>query len=329
MLKAFSTLSKSSLKQKRAPMISHAYRATGTSTAPKKGVLGQKVSNRGFAMQMQQQEVAPAELMDARREAHQVRHDIPRGKNRVPYNIKVGDSIHGFTVTEKEAIPSFDVVAYKLEHAATGAKWLHLDSSDTDNVFAVMFRTPPDDHTGKPHILEHLALCGSRHYPVRDPFFNMIKRSLNTFMNAWTGSDFTMYPFSSQNAQDYRNLLSVYTDAAFLPNLNYLDFRQEGHRLEFTDPEDPKSGLKFHGVVYNEMKGAMSDPDGAFVHKVNEGLFQKSQYRFNSGGEPKHITDLQYQELADFHRMYYHPSNATFFSYGDLDFTEHLKFVEE
>ena len=222
---------------------------------------------------MQQHEAAPSELMDARREAHQVRHDIPRGKNRVPYNIKVGDTIHGFTVKEIEKIELFDIEAYKLEHEAAGAKWLHLDSSDMDNVFAVMFRTPPDDHTGKPHILEHLALCGSRHYPVRDPFFNMIKRSLNTFMNAWTGSDFTMYPFSSQNAQDFRNLLSVYTDCAFLPNLNYLDFRQEGHRLEFNNPEDASSGLKFQGVVYNEMKGAMSDPDDAFAHKVNECLF--------------------------------------------------------
>ena len=164
-------------------------------------------------------------------------------------------------------------MAYKLEHEGTGAKWLHLDSSDTDNVFAVMFRTPPDDHTGKPHILEHLALCGSKHYPVRDPFFNMIKRSLNTFMNAWTGSDFTMYPFSSQNAQDFRNLLSVYTDSAFLPNLNYLDFRQEGHKLEFNIADDPSSGLKIGGVVYNEMKGAMSDPEEAFIYKINENLF--------------------------------------------------------
>jgi len=169
-----------------------------------------------------------------------------------------------------------------------------MDSSDTDNVFSVLFRTPPDDHTGKTHILEHLATCGSKHYPVRDPFFNMLKRSLNTYMNAWTGSDFTMYPFSTQNAQDYRNLLSVYTDSAFLPNLNYFDFRQEGHRLEFNDPEDSASGLSYKGVVYNEMKGAMSNPDDAFMHKLNENLFKKSQYKFNSGGEPKHITDLQY-----------------------------------
>ena len=116
---------------------------------------------------------------------------------------------------------------------------------------------------------------------------------------------------------------------AFSPNLNYYDFRQEGHRLEFKDPEDPNSGLMYKGVVYNEMKGAMSNPDDAFMHRINENLFQKSQYKFNSGGEPKHITDLQYQELVDFQKKYYHPSNAQFFTYGDLDFTEHLKFVEE
>ena len=192
-----------------------------------------------------------------------------------------------------------------------------------------MFRTPPDDHTGKPHILEHLATCGSKHYPVRDPFFNMLKRSLNTFMNALTGTDFTMYPFSTQNAQDFRNLLSVYTDMAFAPNLNYYDFRQEGHRLEFVDPEDPHSALMRKGVVYNEMKGAMSDPGRAFMQGLNENLFTKSQYHFNSGGEPKFITDLEYEELVDFHKKYYHPSNAHFFTYGDLDFTEHLKFVED
>lgn len=115
---------------------------------------------------------------------------------------------------------------------------------------------------------------------------------------------------------------------AFFPNLNYEDFRQEGHRLEFKDSEDPNSGLMIKGVVYNEMKGAMSNPDDAFVHRLNENLFQKAQYKFNSGGEPKFIPDLEYQELLDFHKAYYHPSNATFFTYGDLDFTDHIKFVE-
>ena len=157
----------------------------------------------------------------------------------------------------------------------------------------------------------------------------MLKRSLNTYMNAWTGSDFTMYPFSTQNAQDFRNLMSVYSDMAFSPNLNYFDFRQEGHRLEFKEPENPNSGLTYKGVVYNEMKGAMSNPDDAFMHRLNENLFQKSQYKYNSGGEPRHITSLQYSELVDFHKKYYHPSNSQFFTYGDLDFTEHLKFVQE
>lgn len=136
-------------------------------------------------------------LQTQRNTALRVPSDLPRGKERLAYNFKQGDKVHGFTTEKIEKIDFFDVCAYSLTHDKTGAKWLHLDSSDMDNVFAVLFRTPPDDHTGKPHILEHLALCGSRVYPVRDPFMNMIKRSLNTYMNAWTGSDFTMYPFSS------------------------------------------------------------------------------------------------------------------------------------
>ena len=252
---------------------------------------------------------------------------IARGKQRIPYNLKVGDEIHGFKVKGIERIEFFDINAYQLEHMNTGARFLHLDSSDMDNVFAVLFRTPPDDHTGKPHILEHLATCGTEKYPIRDPFFNMIKRSLNTYMNAWTGSDFTMYPFSSQNAKDFNNLLSVYLEMSFFPRLNYQDFRQEGHRLEFKEWNDPTTELEQKGVVYNEMKGAMSSPEDAFVHKINEHLFKKSQYKFNSGGEPKNIPELEYKDLVEFHKKYYHPSNATFLSYGDLDFTKHLEFV--
>ena len=257
-----------------------------------------------------------------------MREEVARGKNRVPYNLNVGQIVHGFKVTSIEEIPDFDIKSYKLNHEKTGAQWLHLDSSDTNNVFSIVFRTPPDDHTGKPHILEHLALCGSKHYPVRDPFFNMLKRSLNTFMNALTGPDYTMYPFSTENAQDFRNLLSVYSDMAFAPTLNYYDFRQEGHRLEFTDPKDSSSGLIRKGVVYNEMKGAMSDPNRAFFQSLRANLYKKSQYRFNFGGEPKDITDLDYEGLIDFHKKYYHPSNARIFTYGDLDFTEHLEFIE-
>lgn len=156
----------------------------------------------------------------------------------------------------------------------------------------------------------------------------MLKRSLNTYMNAWTGNDFTMYPFSTVNPQDFRNLLSVYCDMAFFPSLNYYDFRQEGHRLEFQTWNDAKTPLEIKGVVYNEMKGAMSDPYDAFIQHANSNMFSRSQYRFNSGGDPKAIPDLEYQELLDFHGKYYHPSNSMFLTYGDLDFTEHLGFIE-
>lgn len=175
--------------------------------------------------------------------------------------MKVGAVIHGFTIKEIDHVDFFKITAYKLEHNETGARYLHMDCADTENVFAVLFRTPPDDNTGKPHILEHLATCGTENFPVRDPFMNMVQRSLNTYMNAWTGSDFTMYPFASQNAKDFRNLLSVYCEMAFSPRLGYLDFRQEGHRLEFREWNDPSSELEYKGVVYNEMKGAMSNPD--------------------------------------------------------------------
>ena len=148
-------------------------------------------------------------------------------------------------------------------------------------------------------------------------------------MNAWTGSDFTMYPFSTTNPQDYRNLLSVYSDMAFKANLNYYDFRQEGHRFEFKDAKSTDSDLEIKGVVYNEMKGAMSDPENKFVKSISENLYEKSQYKFNSGGDPEAIPDLTYDQLIEFHSKYYHPTNSTFMTYGDLDFTSHLEFIEK
>lgn len=251
--------------------------------------------------------------------------DIPRGNQRTPYTLKVGDKVHEqWLVKSIDHISDFDITAYKLEHITTDAQYIHLDCSDIDNVSAILFRTPPDDNTGKTHILEHLGTCGSKNYPIRDPFMQMLKRSLNTYMNAWTGSDFTMYPFSSQNAQDFRNLQSVYLDMAFFPLLNENDFRQEGHRLDIN--EETQEAM-FKGVVYNEMKGAMSDPNATFMQSIKENLYKKSQYKYNSGGEPAFITDLKYNELLEFHDKYYHPSNCTFMSYGDLDFTEHLKFI--
>ena len=191
----------------------------------------------------------------------------------------------------------------------------------------VRFKTFPNDSTGIPHILEHLALCGSKNFPVRDPFFKMIKRSLNTFMNAWTESDFTAYPFSTCNEKDFNNLLQVYMDAAFFPNLKKTDFSQEGYRYEFEEAGNPESPLTIKGVVYNEMKGAMSNADTLFLHRLNHHMFEKATYHHNSGGDPKDIPLLKYETLKKFHEDNYHPSNSYIVTYGDLDFSQHLEFI--
>eukprot|EP00743_Colponemidia_sp_Colp-15_P009119 GILK01009947.1.p1 GENE.GILK01009947.1~~GILK01009947.1.p1 ORF type:complete len:1054 (+),score=218.44 GILK01009947.1:44-3205(+) len=251
-----------------------------------------------------------------------------RGRERDPLDLKVGDEMHGFKVTDVTYSQDFQCTVYSLLHLKTRAQYVHVDTHDTNNVFAVSFRTPPKDSTGVAHILEHTVLCGSEKYPVRDPFFNMLKRSLNTFMNAFTGSDYTMYPFSTQNAQDYRNLMSVYLDAAFFPRLRESDFKQEGHRLEFEVPNDSTSPLMFKGVVFNEMKGAMSDAGSRYAQGITSELYQNTTYHYNSGGEPADIPNLTYDGLRAFHRVHYHPSNARFYSYGDLSLAEHLEMIQ-
>ncbi|CAN0606358.1 unnamed protein product, partial [Ectocarpus sp. 12 AP-2014] len=170
-----------------------------------------------------------------------------------------------------------------------------------ENVFFVALRTFPMDSTGVAHILEHTALCGSERYPVRDPFFMMIRRSLNTFMNAFTSSDWTAYPFASMNRKDFDNLLSVYLDSVFFSKLDPLDFAQEGHRLEFDKPEDPSTDLVYRGVVYNEMKGAMSSATSQLWQNLSSHLFPTTTYHYNSGGEPDHIVDLEYEDLVKFY----------------------------
>ena len=240
-----------------------------------------------------------------------------------------GQKLLGFFVEHVDELPAINATMIRLRHEKTGARFMHLDREDTNNLFSVGFRTPPDDSTGVAHILEHTALCGSQRFPVRDPFFSMLKRSLNTFMNAMTASDWTMYPFSSQNQKDFRNLLDIYLDAAFFPLLNERDFSQEGHRVEFENPEDVESPLVYKGVVYNEMKGAMSDPSSLLSRRMGRALYPTTTYHHNSGGEPADIPTLSWQQLRDFHARYYHPSNAWFFSYGNLDLKEHLQFVED
>lgn len=233
-----------------------------------------------------------------------------------------------FELTARESIPALNLEYRLYRHPGTGARHLHLEADDDNNAFMVAFPTIPSDSTGVAHILEHTTLCGSRRYPVRDPFFMMLRRSLNTFMNAFTGNDMTAYPFATCNAKDFENLLSVYLDCVFFPRLDELDFAQEGHRLEFSVPDDPSSPLVYRGVVYNEMKGAMSAPVAQLWHHLQSNLFPTTTYHFNSGGDPAAIPDLTYDALRRFHATHYHPSHAVFMTYGDLPAERHQKAFE-
>jgi len=191
-----------------------------------------------------------------------LRHDWRRLSSVASYpslrnnsKFHVGDELHGYKIREIEDISELCLTAYYLEHKKSGAEHLHIARDDGDNAFGVGFRTTPTDSTGVAHILEHLALCGSIKYPCRDPFMKMTRRSLATFMNAFTGADFTLYPFSTQNQKDFENLLAIYLDAAFFPRLRPVDFRQEGWRLEHENVHDASTPINIKGVVYNEMKG--------------------------------------------------------------------------
>ena len=238
-----------------------------------------------------------------------------------------GEMYHGFRVEEVDRVTELQLEAIRLRHERTGAQYLHINRADTNNVFSVALKTAPMDSTGVPHILEHTVLCGSRQFPVRDPFFKMLNRSMATYMNAWTAADWTMYPFAAVNSKDLENLRRVYMDAVFHPNLNRADFQQEGWRLEHEIPTDPKSPIVFKGVVYNEMKGAFSDVGSLFSTRLQQHMHPNSTYAIVSGGDPKSITDLTHQQLVAFHRQNYHPSNSRFFSYGQYPLDEHLKYV--
>lgn len=227
-----------------------------------------------------------------------------------------------FERIRSQAIESLNIVVEQYRHKRTGAVHYHLASEDNENVFLVALRTVPEDSTGVAHILEHTALCGSERYPVRDPFFMMIRRSLNTFMNAFTSSDWTAYPFASQNRKDFNNLLAVYLDAVFFSRLDELDFAQEGHRVEFEQPDNADSNLVYKGVVYNEMKGAMSSVPSTLWQTLCKYLYPTTTYHYNSGGDPEHIPELSYDQLKAFYRSHYHPSNAIFMTYGDIPAAE-------
>ncbi|KAI2633927.1 Metalloenzyme, LuxS/M16 peptidase-like protein [Xylaria nigripes] len=247
---------------------------------------------------------------------------------------KPGEKLHGFTLLRTKHVPELELTAIHLKHDKTGADYLHIAREDSNNVFSIGFKTNPPDDTGVPHILEHTTLCGSEKYPIRDPFFKMLPRTLSNFMNAFTASDHTFYPFATTNAQDFQNLMSVYLDATLHPLLKQTDFTQEGWRI---GPENPRvaeadgevkpedSKLVFKGVVYNEMKGQMSDAGYLFYIRFQDHIFPSIN---NSGGDPQKITDLTYNQLKEFHAQHYHPSNAKLMTYGDMPLADHLREID-
>ena len=238
------------------------------------------------------------------------------------------ESLSAYEIISHEFLPDVDSDSWLLRHKKTGARIALLPKNDNNKVFYIAFRTPPEDSTGVAHIIEHTVLCGSRDFPVKDPFIELAKGSLNTFLNAMTYPDKTVYPVASCNEQDFKNLMHVYMDAVFYPNI-YREqniFRQEGWHYE-ADSAD--SEITVNGVVYNEMKGALSQPDDILGREINAVLYPHTPYRHESGGDPVSIPDLTYEYYLDFHRRYYHPSNSYIYLYGDVDMAERLTWIDE
>jgi len=231
----------------------------------------------------------------------------------------------GFVVENVVEIPEIKCSLIELVHKKTGAKVMHIANDDEENVFCLAFQTIPKSSNGIAHILEHCVLCGSKKFPVRDPFFSMSRRSLNTFMNAMTGPDFTCYPAASQVPGDFYHLLEVYLDAAFFPLLKKESFLQEGWRYHLNE----EGALEYQGIVFNEMKGAMASPGYKLVEQMEQALYPDITYGFNSGGDPAVIPELTYEEFCDFHRNAYHPSRAIFFFYGNMPLKGHLEFLTQ
>ncbi len=239
--------------------------------------------------------------------------------------LKPGDELHGFVVESVRDLPEYHSTGILLSHRATGCRVYHVRNDDRENLFAFAFQTLPRNDTGVAHILEHSVLAGSERFPVKDPFLLLLKSSMNTFLNAFTFPDKTVYPASSTVEKDFYNLMLVYGDAVFFPVLRPEVFRQEGHRLAFR----PDGSLERVGVVYNEMKGAYSNPDSVVGEWSYRSLFPGTIYEHDSGGEPAAIPQLTYEEFVDFHRTHYHPSNTAVFLYGDIPTGRHLHFLQD
>ncbi len=228
----------------------------------------------------------------------------------------------------EEKLEDVNGVGTVLEHKKTGARIAIVANDDNNKVFSIGFRTPPTNSTGVAHIIEHSVLCGSKNFPAKDPFVELAKGSLNTFLNAMTYPDKTVYPVASMNDQDFKNLMHVYMDAVLYPNIYQRKeiFQQEGWHYEL---EDEQSELKYNGVVYNEMKGAFSSPESQLYRLIQNSLFPDTAYGVESGGDPDHIPELSYEEFIDFHKTYYHPSNSYIYLYGDMDFEERLDWLDK
>jgi Zn-dependent M16 (insulinase) family peptidase len=228
----------------------------------------------------------------------------------------------GFTLQREQLVQEINAHAKIYEHEKTGAQVLSIAAEDTNKVFGITFRTPPTDSTGIAHILEHSVLCGSKKFPVKEPFVELLKSSLQTFLNAMTYPDKTVYPVASENLKDFYNLMDVYLDAVFFPRIGEEIFQQEGWHYELNDPGEP---LTYKGVVYNEMKGAYSAPEDVLSEISQQSLFPDSTYGLDSGGDPRHIPDLTYAQFKSFHETLYHPSNAYIYFYGDDEEDERLQ----
>ena len=238
------------------------------------------------------------------------------------------EDVASYEVLEKREITELRSIAYLCRHKKTDAKVVLMENDDENKVFYIGFRTTPRESTGVSHILEHSVLCGSKNFPVKDPFIELAKGSLNTFLNAMTYPDKTVYPVASCNNKDFQNLMHIYLDAVFYPNIYKHDmtFRQEGWHYEM---EDIDSDLTINGVVYNEMKGAFSSPDDVLEREILNSLFPDNAYSEESGGDPDHIPELTYEHYVEMHKTYYHPSNSYIYLYGNMDMAEKLNFIDE
>lgn len=251
-----------------------------------------------------------------------------RGQTKGGYTMANLKDLTAYEILEERELSDIHSIGYLIRHKKSGARITVISNDDENKVFCIGFRTPPENSTGVPHIIEHTVLCGSDKYPVKDPFVELVKGSLNTFLNAMTYPDKTIYPVASCNEKDFQNLMSVYMDAVFHPNIYKHEeiFKQEGWHYELEEKDAP---ITINGVVYNEMKGAFSSADDVLQREILNSLFPDTTYRNESGGDPDVIPELTYEEYLDFHRRYYHPCNSYIYLYGDMDIVEKLEWMDQ